>query len=529
AHGKATAISEWGVQTDGAGAYIAAAAKWFADHGMLYQNYWESDYANYDGAFRDGSKPQSAQAFKQAFANGDLLITADQPDASLTVALPNGSTVTFDGDHVVSTNFTIAGDPTFSVAKGETATLAGRIVDMAGEAAGIVEKTGDGLLVLSAANTYSGGTHLHGGELELASLGAAGTGAITFDPGAAATLSLTASALQGTGTHDLANAITGFSTGHRIDLLGVGAARDAVFDDSRGLLTIHAADGATLATLHLAGSYGDRIFGVTSDGRGGTAVTVGDAPTAPGSLVLRVSEDAYQGDAQFRVTVDGKQVGGVQTAHASHAAGQHEDIVLLGDFGANPSLVTVQFVNDLSGGSAGADRNLYVESITVNGHGVAGNAAANYAGVNSASEAGLYYNGSALFRVGDSARNSLALTVSEDAYKGDAHFVVYVDGRQVGDTQTAHASHAAGQTETITLTGDFGANPGEVRVAFIDDLYGGSADTDRNLYVHSLTLNGHSFAGSAGENSAGWNNGGVAGLYSSGSLIFHQSTTDWHL
>ncbi|WP_336492820.1 glycosyl hydrolase, partial [Methylobacterium nigriterrae] len=33
AHGKATAISEWGVQTDGAGAYIAAAAKWFADHG----------------------------------------------------------------------------------------------------------------------------------------------------------------------------------------------------------------------------------------------------------------------------------------------------------------------------------------------------------------------------------------------------------------------------------------------------------------------------------------------------------------
>ncbi|WP_336491415.1 DUF4214 domain-containing protein, partial [Methylobacterium nigriterrae] len=34
------------------------------------QNYWESDYANYDGAFRDGSKPQSAQAFKQAFASG---------------------------------------------------------------------------------------------------------------------------------------------------------------------------------------------------------------------------------------------------------------------------------------------------------------------------------------------------------------------------------------------------------------------------------------------------------------------------
>ena len=32
------------------------------------------------------------------------------------------------------------------------------------------------------------------------------------------------------------------------------------------------------------------------------------------ALVLHVSEDAYQGDAQFVVSIDGQQVGGVQTA-----------------------------------------------------------------------------------------------------------------------------------------------------------------------------------------------------------------------
>ena len=38
-----------------------------------------------------------------------------------------------------------------------------------------------------------------------------------------------------------------------------------------------------------------------------SSVTVG---TGPDSLVLQVSEDAYKGDAQFTVSVDGKQIGG---------------------------------------------------------------------------------------------------------------------------------------------------------------------------------------------------------------------------
>ncbi|WP_267361208.1 MULTISPECIES: carbohydrate-binding domain-containing protein [unclassified Methylobacterium] len=77
----------------------------------------------------------------------------------------------------------------------------------------------------------------------------------------------------------------------------------------------------------------------------------------------------------------------------------------------------------------------------------------------------------------------LVLKVSQDAYNGDAQYVVSVDGHQVGGVQTAHASHAAGQSDTLTVKGDFGSGDHAVSVSFLNDFYGGSADTDRNLYV----------------------------------------------
>lgn len=40
------------------------------------------------------------------------------------------------------------------------------------------------------------------------------------------------------------------------------------------------------------------------------------------SLVLRISQDAYQGSAQCTMRVDGTQIGGVLTAEALRGAGQ---------------------------------------------------------------------------------------------------------------------------------------------------------------------------------------------------------------
>lgn len=53
----------------------------------------------------------------------------------------------------------------------------------------------------------------------------------------------------------------------------------------------------------------------------------GSVPTSvfgqgPDTLVLRMSEDAYLGGAQFTLSVDGVQQGGVLTTMASHATGQ---------------------------------------------------------------------------------------------------------------------------------------------------------------------------------------------------------------
>ena len=75
------------------------------------------------------------------------------------------------------------------------------------------------------------------------------------------------------------------------------------------------------------------------------------------------------------------------------------------------------------------------------------------------------------------------LNVSEDAWKGDAQFIVSIDGQQVGGTQTATASHASGQSQTVTFNGNWGSGAHKVSVNYLNDVYGGTSSTDRNLYV----------------------------------------------
>jgi hypothetical protein len=91
--------------------------------------------------------------------------------------------------------------------------------------------------------------------------------------------------------------------------------------------------------------------------------------------VVRVAEDAWNGNAQFVVAVDGSQVGGVQTATMAHGAGWQD--VNLGTFGAGPHTVSVSYVNDAWNGNPQEDRNLYVQSVTINNDTIPGPAAVN--------------------------------------------------------------------------------------------------------------------------------------------------------
>ncbi len=224
---------------------------------------------------------------------------------------------------------------------------------------------------------------------------------------------------------------------------------------------------------------------------GGTALpTVGSGPD---TLVLKIAEDAYKGDAQFTVSVDGVQQGGVMTASASNAAGQTQPLTILGSFGAASHSVTVNFINDLY--DAGGDRNLFVKLASLNGVDLPNSGLNEYAG--GAKSFGFVGNSSSPAQIGQGP-DAFLLTMSEDAYMGDAQFTVAVDGVQQGGVQTATASHAAGASQAFAVGGTFGPGAHSLTVNFLNDAWGGTPETDRNLYVTGISYNGANVPGGAG-------------------------------
>jgi Ca2+-binding RTX toxin-like protein len=109
-----------------------------------------------------------------------------------------------------------------------------------------------------------------------------------------------------------------------------------------------------------------------------------------------------------------------------------------------------------------------------------------------------------------SGPDSLVLKISQDEYQGPAQYTVSVDGKQVGGTFTASAWHSAKQSDTLTLKGDWAAGTHKVEVKFLNDAWGGSAATDRNLHVDSATYNGAAVTGAAQEIASDWKPGGFS-------------------
>ncbi len=103
-----------------------------------------------------------------------------------------------------------------------------------------------------------------------------------------------------------------------------------------------------------------------------------------------------------------------------------------------------------------------------------------------------------------STTDVIALHLSEDAWMGDAQFIVSVDGQQYGGVQTVTALHGLAQDQTFNLQGAFSVGAHDLAISFINDAWGGTPDTDRNLYVDGIDLNGTPQPG------------GTAALYSNG-------------
>lgn len=173
-----------------------------------------------------------------------------------------------------------------------------------------------------------------------------------------------------------------------VDASGATAAENAASPSSAGT---HGSDVPTIGTGSSNAPAGDAFTAPATDanthsvtGSTGTATDgSADTPasgtaTAETGATLRVSADSWNGSPEFLVYVDGQQVGDVHTATADHAAGQWQDVAIGGPADGGAHTVWVKFVNDAYGG-AGSDRNLYVQSLDMNGHAIAGSEATNNA------------------------------------------------------------------------------------------------------------------------------------------------------
>lgn len=202
-------------------------------------------------------------------------------------------TLQFKTDDYTLTGGTLALSPasgtagTFNIDNGVSTTVGSIIADGAGNG---LKKTGGGTLVLTGANTYSGGTQLLGGTLSVSSDANLGTaGGLTFDEGT----------LQNTAAFATARDITldagggTFRTDANLTLAGMVSGAGALTKDGGGTLTLSGTNtyegGTTIR-------YGDVI--ATSDGALGSGAVVIDGRS--GYTRLRF-EGASAGDLALTV------------------------------------------------------------------------------------------------------------------------------------------------------------------------------------------------------------------------------------
>jgi hypothetical protein len=260
-----------------------------------------------------------------------------------------------------------------------------------------------------------------------------------------------------------------------------------------GAATINSAGVWSFSGNFAAGSYNFKALATDIAGNAATAADSAFTVVNPPSdtLVLNLSEDAYLGDAEFTVSVDGKQIGGIQTVTALHSAGQGQYFTFTGNFGAGQHIVSINYINDAYGGSTTADRNLYFNAMTWDGVATFEDAAQFLGGtVNYTIQTPSVAAVAAAAAVAASAQGTLVLNLSASGTIGNLQFMVSVDGHMVGGVQTVTALYSAGQSQNFVYTGNFGAGPHVVTVDFLSDVTTANSAGNRSLYVNAITLNG---------------------------------------
>ncbi|WP_158916534.1 autotransporter-associated beta strand repeat-containing protein [Caulobacter sp. S45] len=208
---------------------------------------------------------------------------------------------------------------------------------------GSVTQEGAGVLTLSGDNSYTGGTSIVSGVLDLASAQAAGTGVIRFEAGAG-TLRIEAAAF--TDGH-LANTITGLGAQDSIDLSGFTSATSATLG-ANNLLTVRDNAGH-VETLQLDPSqnFAGDVFKVMADGSGGTTISFAQA---------------QQVGSGYTIGAGGGEVVALHGNNALFAGGAGADYIVMGDGtggsangGAGNDVIIAGAGKDALTGGTGAD------------------------------------------------------------------------------------------------------------------------------------------------------------------------------
>ena len=89
-------------------------------------------------------------------AAGTLRVGHDSALGTGTLAIADATVLSFAGDRALANAVTLQGGPSIDVLAGQSVVLSGPVAD--GSSAGLLNKTGGGILVLTGASTHSGGT-----------------------------------------------------------------------------------------------------------------------------------------------------------------------------------------------------------------------------------------------------------------------------------------------------------------------------------------------------------------------------------
>ena len=138
------------------------------------------------------------------------------------VQVGTNATIAFDtaAGYSLANNILISNQAIFNVAAGPVQSVTGIISDAAGAANPSLLKQGAGTLLLSGANTYSGGTTIAGGTIQVGVDTVGTPGAIVSSAIGTGTLTLDAGTLQAGGAYTIANAVALNAGGGTIDSNG---------------------------------------------------------------------------------------------------------------------------------------------------------------------------------------------------------------------------------------------------------------------------------------------------------------------